>query len=1060
MAAFAIVIGIDDYANPEWRLSAAVQDALRFAEWACTAGGVPPENLRLLLSPAAPVESPVPYLPADARTIRETVVSFQEGAGAGGDRLYVYFAGHGSSAPGVMRGRDLEPVLVPADVGSLQVDGFKLLGFSAVVTALRGVEPAEQLFFIDACRDLLLEDFEPAVGAGVGPWVPPGDTAASHQYVLYATSPGQRAFEESARGSGVFADVLLPALRGELPAAAVWAQGTERYEVRFTTLASLVQAQVRKRLSTLAGGAQFVQVPESVARGGDLVLAHFTVEEVGTVPVLVRLGPSQARTSGQVQLVYSVPGVPGGYVAKAAGPPAEQSLTLEVSPGVYSLQARADGYVSHREPCEVYEPRDVRIRLQAEDAPAIPASPAPAPPAPVPPAPAPTPTDDGPAARRAATPATPPVTTGALLAVCTDPTAAIVVRDAEHRVCSRGRERVSLEGLPTGIYSVQLEAVEGAAAEQLVEVTAGEEARVVVDAPGPRLGADQLEMLAGLGIRPDHGYLHPTEEFSGFANASFASLLAFAAVAAQWPNPGEMTRLRRFGVPTMTHCPPGRAAVMVLVGVSGDRPAPGLGREDVLGGAEVVLRDLEGLTLHTRRLTPLPGMPAAGQVSADLVPGSIIAELRLPGRAPTRYALCGLPDRLTLLVAALEDSGGAEVQQYVVPLRGDEREFLLADPKNVRRLEVAQRVHRLGRPLPPEVHAADVLGARLRDPVLGALAGYELARHGRAAELRETAVPQMLASFGGLPDSHVLAALAEPERRDEHLTAAARLGVPVFADGFRALYEWCAEHSHTVRSLWTDPDLLLPGSTWTAWVASRPALRAPGSRMQPPPLGWEVLERRRPLVDPVLPAVGRFIDLDSPYPYSTTAFLVAPDVALTMAVGLPAAGIGRCVVDFADGEQEPARTVPVTEALGTVGTGDGVVVALRLGTGPGVTLPAPLRPVGRLPAPSHGRTVFVAGFPERDARVPPAAAAVFGDVYGVKRVQPGQLLEVTETDILHDCLTMAGNSGSPVLDLDSGLVLAVHYAAEWLEYKRGRAVSLWTPAVRQALTPLGVEYAG
>lgn len=60
MAGFAIVIGIDDYANPEWRLSAAVEDALRFADWACTAGGVPPENLRLLLSPAAPVESPVP----------------------------------------------------------------------------------------------------------------------------------------------------------------------------------------------------------------------------------------------------------------------------------------------------------------------------------------------------------------------------------------------------------------------------------------------------------------------------------------------------------------------------------------------------------------------------------------------------------------------------------------------------------------------------------------------------------------------------------------------------------------------------------------------------------------------------------------------------------------------------------------------------------------------------------------------------------------------------------------------------------------------------------------
>ena len=40
MRAHAIVIGIDGYPKPEWCLTGAVRDAIAFARWAVTAGGV------------------------------------------------------------------------------------------------------------------------------------------------------------------------------------------------------------------------------------------------------------------------------------------------------------------------------------------------------------------------------------------------------------------------------------------------------------------------------------------------------------------------------------------------------------------------------------------------------------------------------------------------------------------------------------------------------------------------------------------------------------------------------------------------------------------------------------------------------------------------------------------------------------------------------------------------------------------------------------------------------------------------------------------------------------
>lgn len=88
------------------------------------------------------------------------------------------------------------------------------------------------------------------------------------------------------------------------------------------------------------------------------------------------------------------------------------------------------------------------------------------------------------------------------------------------------------------------------------------------------------------------------------------------------------------------------------------------------------------------------------------------------------------------------------------------------------------------------------------------------------------------------------------------------------------------------------------------------------------------------------------------------------------------------------------------------------------------------------PEPTLGRTIGVLGHPSFDSRRDPFPKLYgFGDAFGVKRFSPGHIRAVerrpwgpAEVDVvLHDAATLSGSSGSCVLDLASGVVLALHF---------------------------------
>jgi DNA/RNA endonuclease G (NUC1) len=99
----------------------------------------------------------------------------------------------------------------------------------------------------------------------------------------------------------------------------------------------------------------------------------------------------------------------------------------------------------------------------------------------------------------------------------------------------------------------------------------------------------------------------------------------------------------------------------------------------------------------------------------------------------------------------------------------------------------------------------------------------------------------------------------------------------------------------------------------------------------------------------------------------------------------------------------------------------------------GDALAAPI-PLGARTA-QEKQQVAVIGYPARDSRIPEQdlMLRIFGNVFDKKRLAPGQVKRVQGGLVLHDCSTLGGNSGSVVLDLESGEALALHFSGRFLD---------------------------
>ncbi len=258
-------------------------------------------------------------------------------------------------------------------------------------------------------------------------------------------------------------------------------------------------------------------------------------------------------------------------------------------------------------------------------------------------------------------------------------------------------------------------------------------------------------------------------------------------------------------------------------------------------------------------------------------------------------------------------------------------------------------------------------------------------------------------------------------------------------------------------------------------LEGRPALPVQGGDFWPPPEEWTSLVDQRASIRESISRVGRIDvsghpDLD----WVGTGFLVAPDVVMTnrhVAVEFSRrdgdgwrfmSGRGARLDLLAELGNTRAVDFAVTEVVGVHDDDDVDLALLRVEpVGPNdAALPPPLRMAGTAPGDVVGRPVYVVGYPAWDGRrnEPEPMRRIFMDVYNVKRLQPGMTTQspTPEAVLRHDCSTLGGNSGSPVFDLTTHVVVGLHFGGR---YGVGNyAVPLWRLAADPLVASAGLDF--
>ncbi|MEV5862139.1 hypothetical protein AB0L83_20780 [Streptomyces sp. NPDC052071] len=217
----ALVVGVETYqVSPQWDLPGAGRDAVRFADWLTGTAGVPPDNVRLLLSPparAAEGLSELSYAIRDATRENVCTVMFDELPACEGDLLWIYWAGHGYIDTG-------DRLLLPCQNATANLTRHFNLG-SALhwwrSDAIKRGKFPFQVAITDACR--IDAAAQPGLNFGTGDsYGGKKSDPDRRQFVLYASRRGEVAGNIAERGAGQFTDKLLQRLAGVGLAEAVW----------------------------------------------------------------------------------------------------------------------------------------------------------------------------------------------------------------------------------------------------------------------------------------------------------------------------------------------------------------------------------------------------------------------------------------------------------------------------------------------------------------------------------------------------------------------------------------------------------------------------------------------------------------------------------------------------------------------------------------------------------------------------------------------------------------------------------------------------------------------
>lgn len=229
---------------------------------------------------------------------------------------------------------------------------------------------------------------------------------------------------------------------------------------------------------------------------------------------------------------------------------------------------------------------------------------------------------------------------------------------------------------------------------------------------------------------------------------------------------------------------------------------------------------------------------------------------------------------------------------------------------------------------------------------------------------------------------------------------------------------------------------------------------------------WEELKRHRASIERLSQSVGR-IESGPPKRQRAiaTGFVVAPGMILTNrhVVHQIAARDGKGGwqlddeaaprVDFSEQRHVAHRREHAITKVMWVSSDerfDMALLKIARRDQDGTAAPPPLA-LAQSYRPRKARKVYLVGYPAREPHdtEPEVSDLVFAGQYDVKRLQPGRILKSAYLKFDHDASTLAGNSGSCVVDLPSGVVVGLHYNG--VRSFANFAVPLWRRGIKDLL---------
>ncbi|MFN0250946.1 MAG: alkaline phosphatase family protein [Kofleriaceae bacterium] len=1057
MSAHAIVIGIDAYTHAEWNLHGAVADAIEFARWATTSGGVAQSDLKLFLGPHGGTPSfatlpPLEWKPASETGLKKALTRYQSEAHKA-SRLWVFYAGHAVAVPG--DGTSGAPAIIPPDIEDTTdlesyVNTDRRISLELFRQMMEDRVPGEQVFFVDACRNVFKSSSTKFIAQSVMHTGP--GTAGSKQIVYLSTTAWKKSFET--KGRGLFGKTLCSALKGLGPTLEPPEAPGKPMRLFVDGLHGFVSTIVPTLARDAGLGGDHIQVAQPHLHNTikDVVLATFPKDALPRVPITLLVSPPEAREDGTIEFLHTYDGEEERVCKDppAIGPGLPEKAIFQVTGGKKRIRVRAPGFVEVIVEPHVHTTKSIPVALT------------------------PIVHDEGleSLGTRRTNLAIASLDRQARLAIVNDKDqelafgtdhVSFLVEDGRYRLTAMlsASERVEknvtisngvvflIERDPRTTDTTDTSDTDDIDAQYTTkEVSLPIQLVLPIRPPTP---AVEASLPSDMQYQPGAG-IPMAEHFGTVADGRLSTLLASAAWASRWGSRDDehgFFKLKSiFDRVNFLPVPAGEGGLHVLVG---DALLDG----EFLDSVKVSLEEHDGVPIDDLALDVLPMMVMVRQRLIPLPPGTCRVRVEILGYARSTYPIHVVPGFITLLLVTREDEDDVDVQQQfhpvdpLQPLGG-----MFPRPQDVRLIGLSSQALAEGARL-TRGEVDDLLRGKWSNPLLAITAGYRMFGtdhedqfRGPIDDLRrdgDTRGPSPLGNlrrfFPTLPDVHVLAALYDPERRDDHFVAAMLRGVPIVVQGFAALSRWLPQRAGRRDA---PPPILreqiVPGSVWTAFTE-----RADNAREHVVlPSGSSVARRDDARVS--LAATGRIATSTNEHICST--FLVGQRTAACPT---------RFALQFArlDGgvwsAPDPVK-VQIGERIATVvrvvptprpdhGLSPEVAenwpVMLELAEAIDVRVPPII--CSRLEV---GAAIVGTGVATRDVGIPQPFAAAFVQHEATEQLFSGSITAVSGPTIEVDLFTSSGCEGGAVFDASTGALIAMHVVSSWTgERKRGLAIT-------------------